>query len=168
MGKGRRTPAKATNLLNYKVRMRKLQLTRLLEFSNSFFSKIVSSIASNFLSKVSSFKNNELSIGLRFLSTFSVVNPQFLARFIARRISYGFPLNRVIRPIMKDLTRLMGSNKCKIIGFRIACSGRFDRKQMASYAWHKSGPVSLNRFDANINYGYATAFLKYGTCGIKV
>ncbi len=157
-----------TFILKYKARLRKIKTAQVLEFFNHYYSSILSDILSQFIFKVKEFKSYSVTLGLRFLNSFNILNPQFLARFIARRVSYGFQLTRVIRPVMKDLTRMMASRKYKLTGFRIACSGRFDRKQIATYAWQKAGPVSLNNFSANINYGVATAFLKYGTCGIKV
>lgn len=123
-----------TFALKYKVRLRKVKTATTLEFFNSYYSYILSNILSQFIFKVKGFKNYNITVGLRFLNNFNVLNPQFLARFIARRVSYGFQLTRVIRPVMKDLTRMMASRKHKIIGFRIACSGRFDRKQIATYA----------------------------------
>lgn len=123
-----------TFALKYKARLRKVKTAKALEFFNSYYSYILSNILSQFIFKVKGFKNYNITVGLRFLNNFNVLNPQFLARFIARRVSYGFQLTRVIRPVMKDLTRMMASRKHKIIGFRIACSGRFDRKQIATYA----------------------------------
>lgn len=121
-------------MLKYKARLRKIKTAQVLEFFNRYYSSILSNILSHFIFKIKEFKSYNITLGLRFLNNFNVLNPQFLARFIARRVSYGFQLTRVIRPIMKDLTRMMAGRKHKIIGFRIACSGRFDRKQIATYA----------------------------------
>jgi len=147
---------------------KKIILSKTLESLNLFFSEILSSTFSQFLTNLEKNKNKKISFGIKFLDNFNLINPQFLARFIARRVSYGFQLQRVLKPLIRDLVTLMSKKKNKIIGFRIACSGRFDRKQIASYIWQKFGPVSLNKFSANVNYGFSTAYLKYGTCGIKV
>jgi hypothetical protein len=123
-----------TFALKYKARLRKIKIAKTLEFFNAYYSSILSNVLSQFIYKIPDFKFSRITFGLRFLNSFNVLNPQFLARFIARRVSYGFQLTRVIRPVMKDLTRMMAGRKHKIIGFRIACSGRFDRKQIATYA----------------------------------
>jgi ribosomal protein S3 len=143
-------------------------LAATINFLTNYFSTILSNLVTCFWLKLKETTGSSISIGIRFLDNFSVINPQFLARFIARRVTYGFQLQRVIKPLIKDLLVAISRRKNKIIGFRIACSGRFDRKQIASYVWQKFGPVPLNKFSCNINYGFSTAFLKYGTCGIKV
>lgn len=149
-------------------RLYQIKMLKTLSFANRYFSSILSSILSHFFSKVAVFKNGALSIGFRFVSQFKIVNPQFLARFVARRVSYGFPLARVVRPLLKDLNEAIASNLHTITGFRIACSGRFNRKQMATYVWEKAGSLPLNSMASQISYGFATAFLKYGACGIKI
>lgn len=148
--------------------LKKIIISKALENLNVFFSEILSSTFSHFLTISEKKKTKIISFSVKFLDNFNLINPQFLARFIARRVSYGFQLQRVLKPLIRDLVTLMSKKKNKIIGFRIACSGRFDRKQIASYIWQKFGPVSLNKFSANVNYGVSTAYLKYGTCGIKV
>jgi hypothetical protein len=135
----------------------------------TYFSSLLSNLFDLFWFKLKNTNNRPaVTVGVRFLDNFNIINPQFIARFIARRVTYGFQLQRVIKPLIKDLLTAVSKKKNKIIGFRIACSGRFDRKQIASYVWQKFGPVPLNEFSSNINYGFSTAFLKYGTCGIKV
>jgi len=112
---------------------KKIILSRTLESLNLFFSEILSSTFSRFLINLEKNKTKKISVGIKFLDNFNIINPQFLARFIARRVSYGFQLQRVLKPLIRDLVTLMSKKKNKIIGFRIACSGRFDRKQIASY-----------------------------------
>lgn len=150
---------------------KKITLNRVFASLNTFFLNLLSTLFNQFFYKInlpSGSKIKKISLGVKFLDSFNIINPQFIARFIARRISYGFQLQRVLKPLIRDLTLAMSKRKNKIVGFRIACSGRFDRKQIASYIWQKFGPVSLNKFAATINYGFATSYLKYGTCGIKV
>jgi hypothetical protein len=113
--------------------LKKFQATKVLYQVNTFFSKFIGSLFTQFLNKTPITRGYKFSVGLKFLSRFNIINPQFIARFIARRVTYGFALSRVIRPIIKDLTTLMHTKNSKIIGFRLACSGRFDRRQIATY-----------------------------------
>lgn len=162
---------KADSVIRSGLLYKKIALNKLFDGLNSFFLNLLSTLFNQFFYKInlpSAIKIKKISLGIKFLDSFNIINPQFIARFIARRISYGFQLQRVLKPLIRDLTLAMSKRKNKIVGFRIACSGRFDRKQIASYIWQKFGPVSLNKFAATINYGFATSYLKYGTCGIKV
>lgn len=162
---------KANSMMRSGLLYKKITLNRLFDGLNNFFLQVLSALFNQFFYKIklpSDSKIKKISLGIKFLDSFNIINPQFIARFVARRISYGFQLQRVLKPLVRDLTLAMSKRKNKIVGFRIACSGRFDRKQIASYIWQKFGPVSLNKFVATINYGFATSYLKYGTCGIKV
>lgn len=103
-----------------------------------------------------------------FIKTINFINANFLSRFLSRRLSYGFELNRVLKPVILNLKRLVDSRYSKIIGFRISCRGRFNKTQMASYTWEKYGPVPLNNFSCSINYSFSKVIMKYGACGIKV
>jgi hypothetical protein len=105
---------------------------------------------------------------ISFIKRNKFVNANFLSKFIAKRLSFGFELNRVLNPIVVDLTKLVNSSFSKILGFKIACSGRFNKTQMASYSWEKYGPICLNTFALSVDYSFSSVFLKYGSCGIKI
>jgi small subunit ribosomal protein S3 len=53
-------------------------------------------------------------------------------------------------------------------GIRVACSGRLGGAEMSRYEWYRDGRVPLHTLRADIDYGIATAFTTYGTCGVKV
>jgi small subunit ribosomal protein S3 len=53
-------------------------------------------------------------------------------------------------------------------GVRIACSGRLGGAEMARYETYREGRVPLHTLRADIDFGVATAFTTYGTCGVKV
>jgi len=114
---------------------KKIVLNRLIEKFNLFFLSLLSNLFNQFFFKInlSGDRITNVSTGIKFLDSFNIINPQFVARFIARRVSYGFQLQRVLKPLIRDLSLAMSKRKNKIVGFRIACSGRFDRKQIASY-----------------------------------
>ena len=53
-------------------------------------------------------------------------------------------------------------------GIRIVCSGRLGGAEIARMEQTRDGRVPLHTLRADIDYGTATAFTTYGTCGIKV
>ena len=53
-------------------------------------------------------------------------------------------------------------------GIRINCSGRLGGAEIARMEWYREGRVPLHTLRADVDYGTATAFTTYGTCGIKV
>jgi hypothetical protein len=122
------------NLL-YLIRLKKLYLSLIVNSLGVYFSNILSNLFTSFWFKLKVLDREKtaITVGVRFLDNFNLINPQFLARFIARRVTYGFQLQRVVKPLIKDLLSAILKKKNKIVGFRIACSGRFDRKQIASY-----------------------------------
>lgn len=110
----------------------------------------------------------KVSINFSLINSFKLLNPQFIARFIAKRLSYGIPLRRVLQPIVTDLTKSIEKSSQLLSGFRIKCSGRFSRAQMASVTIERAGSLSLSSIKNLVSMGYSTAFLRYGACGIKV
>ena len=53
-------------------------------------------------------------------------------------------------------------------GIRINCSGRLGGAEIARMEWYREGRVPLHTLRADIDYGIATAFTTFGTCGVKV
>ena len=53
-------------------------------------------------------------------------------------------------------------------GIRINCSGRLGGAEIARLEWYREGRVPLHTLRADVDYGVATAFTTYGTCGVKV
>ena len=53
-------------------------------------------------------------------------------------------------------------------GIRINCSGRLGGAEIARLEWYREGRVPLHTLRADVDYGTATAYTTYGTCGIKV
>ena len=54
------------------------------------------------------------------------------------------------------------------LGIRITCSGRLGGAEIARVEWYREGRVPLHTLRADIDFGVATAFTTYGTCGVKV
>lgn len=133
-----------------------------------FVSQLLSETFSKFFLLNKHFNDYNISLNLCFLRSMKFISAQFLSRFISRRLSFGFELGRVLAPIVSDLTKLIDSNASKVAGFRISCSGRFNKTQMASYSWEKYGPIPLNNFSSLVDYSFSKVFMRYGLCGIKV
>jgi small subunit ribosomal protein S3 len=54
------------------------------------------------------------------------------------------------------------------LGIRITCGGRLGGAEIARVEWYREGRVPLHTLRADIDFGVATAFTTYGTCGVKV
>lgn len=135
---------------------------------SNYSSIVLSCLLSKFFTLNKHLSNFCINIDPIFLKTTSFLSANFLSRFLARRLSYGFELNRVLKPLVKNLKKLVDSRSSKITGFRISCRGRFNKAQMASYTWEKYGPVPLNNFSCSVDYSFSKVIMKYGACGIKV
>jgi small subunit ribosomal protein S3 len=53
-------------------------------------------------------------------------------------------------------------------GVRIRCAGRLGGAEMGRVETYREGRVPLHTLRADVDYGVATAFTTYGTCGVKV
>src|SRR5258707_967394 len=53
-------------------------------------------------------------------------------------------------------------------GIRINCSGRLGGAEIARMEWYREGRLPLHTLRADIDYGIATAFTTFGTCGVNV
>lgn len=94
------------------------------------------------------------------------VTSDVIATYISLKLQQKYSLNWVLRPILKDLSTKI--KKRIFLGFKIVCSGRFTRKQIATYSWTKKGSLRLNNFSNLVKYSESSVRLKYGLCGIKV
>ena len=55
-----------------------------------------------------------------------------------------------------------------VSGYKIVCSGRFSRKQRATYSWKIFRSLAPASVKSNLDYSYRTIALKYSACTIKV
>lgn len=81
-----------------------------------------------------------------------------IAQQLERRVSFRRAMKRAMQTAMR-----MGA-----LGIRVNCSGRLGGSEIARMEWDREGRVPLHTLRADIDYGMATAFTTYGTCGIKV
>src|SRR6516162_2416653 len=75
-----------------------------------------------------------------------------------RRVAFRRAMKRAVQSAMR-----LGAE-----GIRINCSGRLGGAEIARMEWYREGRVPLHTLRADIDYGVATAFTTFGTCGVKV
>src|ERR671916_698422 len=83
---------------------------------------------------------------------------QSIAQQLERRVAFRRAMKRAVQSSMR-----LGAQ-----GIRINCSGRLGGAEIARMEWYREGRVPLHTLRADIDYGVATAFTTYGTCGVKV
>ncbi|MBB4368318.1 ribosomal protein S3 [Bradyrhizobium sp. cir1] len=81
-----------------------------------------------------------------------------IAQQLERRVAFRRAMKRAIDSAMR-----LGA-----VGIRINCSGRLGGAEIARREWYRQGRVPLQTLRADIDYGVATAFTTFGTCGVKV
>ena len=83
---------------------------------------------------------------------------QSIAQQLERRIAFRRAMKRAVQSAMR-----LGAE-----GIRINCAGRLGGAEIARMEWYREGRVPLHTLRADVDYGVATAFTTYGTCGVKV
>jgi small subunit ribosomal protein S3 len=81
-----------------------------------------------------------------------------IAQQLERRVAFRRAMKRAVQSAMR-----LGAE-----GIRINCSGRLGGNEIARMEWYREGRVPLHTLRADVDYGVATAFTTYGTCGVKV
>jgi len=83
---------------------------------------------------------------------------QSVADQLERRVAFRRAMKRAVQSSMR-----LGAE-----GIRINCSGRLGGAEIARLEWYREGRVPLHTLRADVDYGVATAFTTFGTCGVKV
>ncbi len=86
-----------------------------------------------------------------------------VAKMVVQDLEKRIPFRRTLKTAIE---KVMGNKNVK--GVKIALKGRLDGSEMARYEWLRKGRIPLQTLRADIDYGTETAFLPYGTIGIKV
>jgi len=81
-----------------------------------------------------------------------------IAQQLERRVAFRRAMKRAVQSAMR-----LGA-----LGIRINCSGRLGGAEIARMEWYREGRVPLHTLRADVDYGIATAFTTFGTCGVKV
>jgi small subunit ribosomal protein S3 len=81
-----------------------------------------------------------------------------IAQQLERRVAFRRAKKRAVQSAMR-----LGAQ-----GIRITCGGRLGGAEIARVEWYREGRVPLHTLRADVDFGHATAFTTYGTCGVKV
>ena len=90
------------------------------------------------------------------------LDAQIIADGIASQLEKRVMFRRAMKRSMQNAMR-MGA-----LGIKIMSSGRLNGIDIARSEWYREGRVPLHTLRADVDYGFATAFTTYGTCGVKV
>ena len=105
--------------------------------------------------------NNEVSVNIveiRKPETDAKLVAENVAQQLEKRISFRRAMKRAVQSALRQ-----GAE-----GIKISCAGRLGGAKIARTEWYQEGRVPLHTLRADIDYGQATAFTTYGTCGVKV
>lgn len=93
--------------------------------------------------------------------------PESQAAIVAQTLVEGLEKRVPFRRVMKETLAKTAASK-DVKGVKIALRGRLDGSEMARYEWAKKGRIPLQTLRAAIDYAEKTAYLSYGTTGVKV
>lgn len=130
-----------------------------------FFWTVMNFMSLRFLNLIKNQNMDLFFFNIYALNLFSV-SVEAITSHISLRLQRKFSLNWVLFPVLKDLTYKVKSNV--FLGYKLVCSGRFTRKQIATYTWVKKGSIKFNSVSNLIKYSETRIKLKYGLCGIKL
>jgi small subunit ribosomal protein S3 len=100
------------------------------------------------------------------LNIVEVRKPELDARLVAENIAQQLERRIAFRRAMKRAVQ--SALRQGALGIRINCGGRLGGAEIARMEWYREGRVPLHTLRADVDYGTATAFTNYGTCGVKV
>jgi small subunit ribosomal protein S3 len=100
------------------------------------------------------------------LNIVEIRKPEIDAKLIADNIAQQLERRVAFRRAMKRAVQ--SAMRLGALGIRINCSGRLGGAEIARMEWYREGRVPLHTLRADVDYGVATAFTTFGTCGGKV
>lgn len=147
----------------------------ILKYARKFFflflkNKILRAYWSNFkalvlfyLKKLVKVRSTVFVLGLSKMN----VNANIISEFFFIRLKQYYTIWEVLKNI-NYLFKILMRKKKIVKGYKITCSGRFSRKQRATYSWKSFGSLALSTMKSKLDYSYRTIALKYSSCTIKV
>jgi small subunit ribosomal protein S3 len=111
--------------------------------------------------RVQKFTSSEVFLNIQEVRK-AEVNAQLVAENIAQQLERRVAFRRAMKRAVQSAMRLGAE------GIRINCSGRLGGAEIARMEWYREGRVPLHTLRADVDYGVATGFTTYGTCGVKV
>ena len=94
---------------------------------------------------------------------YNTFTAQIVASYVCIRLRQRFRLMEIIRPVLKSLMA-----NPYVSGFRMTCSGRFTKKEIATYDLRTYSSVPFSGVSKHLDYGFSEVILKYSVCGVKV
>lgn len=111
------------------------------------------------LENITKNKNIQVNVNeIRIPELDAVLVAENIAMRIEQRVSHRRAMKRAV-----SLAIRMGAK-----GIRVQAKGRLGGAEIARKEWYLVGRVPLQTIRADVEYGEATAFTKYGAVGIKV
>ncbi len=105
------------------------------------------------------------------------VGSSVLARYMAHRLSGGYPIHIVFGFVLKQLRRkykrlkyndLFGTERANCLGYHFRLSGRLSRRLRAKTMNRRAGKLYVSNHSWVPNYESVQVKTKYGTCGLRV
>jgi small subunit ribosomal protein S3 len=90
------------------------------------------------------------------------LDAQLVAESIAQQLERRIMFRRAMKRAVGNAIRLGA------LGIKVNVAGRLNGAEIARSEWYREGRVPLHTLRADIDYGTATAFTTFGTCGVKV
>src|SRR5881394_1307866 len=100
------------------------------------------------------------------LNIVEIRKPEIDAKLVAENIAQQLERRVAFRRVMKRAVQ--SAMRLGAQGIRITCAGRLGGAEIARVEWYREGRVPLHTLRADVDFGVATAFTTYGTCGVKV
>jgi len=124
---------------------------------------------STFLFSVSTLNGNnnfdDVSFNLYSMNVLNI-SVEAIVSYIGFRLQRKYSLNWVLRPVFKDLNLKM--RRRRILGYKILCSGRFSREQIATYDWSHKGSLQYSTISSLVKYAEVRVRFKFGVGGVKL
>ena len=111
--------------------------------------------------RVQVFSKDKIFINIREVRR-AEMDATLVAENIATQLERRVAFRRAMKKAMGSATKLGAK------GVKIACGGRLGGAEMSRKERYMEGRVPLHTLRADIDYGTATAYTTYGTCGVKV
>lgn len=93
--------------------------------------------------------------------------PEAHASLVAQMMVQDLEKRLPFRRILKTTVEKVLANK-EVKGVKVSVKGRLGGAEMSRYEWLRKGRIPLQTLRADIDYAERTAYLPYGTIGVKV
>jgi hypothetical protein len=95
------------------------------------------------------------------------INASVISEFFYVRLKQYYTIWEILKNI-NFLFKILRFKYRFIKGYKIMCSGRFSRKQRATYSWKTFGSIAPSSMKSRLDYKHSSISLKYSLCTIKV